>query len=112
MSRIIAFPPARPVVRDSSDIPALDARLSRIEQTDSPDEAMMDLLLVAEADALRALASTRAETLEDATLKLATLLRRVAADGEGFVPEPEMALLRGVLRDLRRLSGGKVAARA
>ena len=112
MSRIIAFPPARPAGPGSTDIAMLDARLSRIERSDSPDEAVMDLIIQAETEALRALANTRAQTLEDATLKLAALLRRIAADGDGFVPENELALLRGILRDLKRLSRGEVAASA
>ena len=54
----------------------------------------MDLVVEAETTALAALAAAPARHYGDATVKLATLLRRVEADDEGFLPAGEMALLR------------------
>lgn len=113
MSRIIAFPLASPAGRAATaDVATLAARLQRIEQSESGDEAIMDLVVEAETTALAALAAAPARHYGDATVKLATLLRRVEADDEGFLPAGEMALLRSALRDLHRLGRSVVAAQA
>ena len=59
-----------------------------------------------------ALATTQSTHLGEVALKLAALLRRAEADGEGLLPDGEMALLRGALRDLRRLGRPPVAVQA
>ncbi|SDC15468.1 hypothetical protein [Belnapia rosea] len=112
MSEIIVFPLARPAARSTEDVVKLADRLHKIERSESGDEAIMDLLVDAELAALDALAAAPAGTHADVTLKLATLLRRVEAEGEGLLPDGEMALLRGALRDMRRLARRLEAARA
>jgi hypothetical protein len=125
MSEIIVFPIARPAKervanqraaigtpRSGEAVATLADRLSKIERSESGDEAIMELLIDAELAALDALAAAQARSHADVTLKLAALLRRVEADDEGLMPEGEVALLRSALRDMRRLSRRPVAARA
>jgi hypothetical protein len=116
MSEIIVFPLARPPApgtpRNGEEVVTLADRLSKIERSESGDEAIMELLVDAELAALDALAVAPARSHADVTLKLATLLRRVEAEEEGLMPEGEIALLRSALRDMRRLARRPVAARA
>ncbi len=128
MSEIIVFPLARPAARRGTQggaqgglhaaphgndaVASLADRLSKIERSESGDEAIMELLVDAELAALDALAAAQARSHADVTLKLAALLRRVEADEEGLMPAGEVALLRSALRDLRRLGRRPVAARA
>jgi hypothetical protein len=112
MSRIIAFPHARLDARQPADIPALAARLAGIERRGSQNEAIMDLVIDAEDAALAALAAAPAHSYADATVKLATVVRRIGEDNEGFLASGDLALLRSALCDLRRLEQTVVAAQA
>jgi hypothetical protein len=128
MSEIIVFPLARPAGRKAAQgsvhgsvhgaprgneaVATLADRLSKIERSESGDEAIMELLVDAEMAALDALAAAQSRSHADVTLKLAALLRRVEAEDEGMMPAGEMALLRSALRDLRRLSRRPVAVGA
>jgi hypothetical protein len=110
MSRIIAFPLARATARRAADVTTLAIRLDRIERTETGDEALMALVADAEAVALDALAGAPARDQAEVTVKLATLLRRVEADDDGFGSAGEIALLRSALRDMRRLARNKAVA--
>jgi hypothetical protein len=112
MSRIIAFPLARQTGGVQAEVTTLAARLHRIEQSESDDEAIMGLVVDAESAALDALAAAPALSYDDAAVKLATLLRRVERDDDGFLPAGEVALLRSALGDLRRLGRSICAAQA
>lgn len=126
MSCVIPFPIRRPATdlappgratgprqaAKRADVASLAARLTRIERSDSVDEAKMEELMDAELAVLDALATTQSTHLGEVALKLAALLRRAEADGEGLLPDGEMALLRGALRDLRRLGRPPVAVQA
>jgi hypothetical protein len=112
MSRIIAFPQARLDARQPADIPALAAQLAEIERSGSPNEAIIDLVIDAEEAVLAALAAAPAHSYADATAKLATVVRRIGVDNEGFLADGDLALLRSALCDLRRLEQTTVAAQA
>ena len=126
MSCVIPFPIRRPATElappgraaglrpaaKRADVAGLAARLSRLERCDSADEAKMEELMDAEIAVLDALAATPSSHIGEVALKLAALLRRTEADGEGLLPDGEMALLRGALRDLRRLGRPPVAVQA
>ncbi|TCZ57858.1 hypothetical protein [Roseicella aquatilis] len=108
MSQVIPFRVAKPVLQ--ADIAALSARLVQVETAETPDEELMDLLLDAESEALGALTRARAETVTEAMLKLATVVRRAGDERDGPLSEAEVGLLRSTLRDLQRLSTGAPAA--
>lgn len=127
MSCVIPFPPRRQAAEPAppgrtaephqaasrrADVPSLAARLQRLERCDNTDEAKMEALIEAELAALEALATTQARHLGEVALKLAALLRRAEGDIEGLLPEGELTLLRGALRDLRRLGRQQVAVQA
>lgn len=126
MSCVIPFPIRRPATElapesrimgarqtvKRADVASLAARLTRIERSDSTDEAKMEELVDAELAVLDALAATPSSHFGEVALKLAALLRRAEAEGEGLLPDGEMALLRGALRDLRRLGRQQVAVQA
>jgi hypothetical protein len=112
MSRIIAFPHARLDACQPADIPALATRLAGIERSGSRDEAIMDLVVDTEEATLAALAAAPAHSYADATVKLATVVRRIGVDSEGFLADGDLALLRSALCDLRRLEQTVVAAQA
>ena len=121
MSCVIPFPlrhqPVEAVVPgratgSQADVPSLAARLQRLERIDAADEGKLEEIVDAEMAVLEALAATKARDFAEVAVKLATLLRRVEARGEDGLPEGEMALLRGAVRDLRRLGRRQVAAQA
>jgi hypothetical protein len=72
----------------------------------------MDLVIDAEEAVLAALAAAPAHSYADATVKLATVVRRIGVDNEGFLADGDLALLRSTLCDLRRLEQTTVAAQA
>jgi hypothetical protein len=114
MSCIIPFPVIRqPVDLASSvpgDVPRLAARLQRIERCESSDEALMETVVDAELAALDALAATQARDDGEVAMKLTALLRRVEANDDAGLASGELALLRGALRDLRRLGRSRLVA--
>lgn len=126
MSCVIPFPIRRPAAEQvppgrahgpghaakRADVASLAARLQRLERSASVDEAKMEELVDAELAVLDALGTTQSSHLGEVALKLASLLRRAEADDEGLLPEGEMTLLRGALRDLRRLGRQQVAVQA
>jgi hypothetical protein len=112
MSSIIAFPHARLDARQPADISALATRLVAIERSGSQNEEIMDLVIDAEEATLAALAAAPAHSYADATVKLATVVRRIGADSEAFLAEGDLTLLRSALRDLRRLEQTVIAAQA
>ncbi|MDO9708018.1 hypothetical protein [Paracraurococcus lichenis] len=103
MSQVIPFRPYQPATLPE-DVASLSARLLQVETAETSDEDLLDLLLEAELAALGALARSRATTLGEAVLKLATLVRRIGQDRDGPLCEGEIGLLRSTLRDLQRLS--------
>jgi hypothetical protein len=116
MSCVIPFPTPRPTVDATlsgpADVPRLAARLQRLERATSSDEGLQERLVDSELATLDALAAARARDHAEVALKLAVLLRRVEATGDDSLSQGELALLRGALRDLRRLGRGAVAAQA
>ena len=110
MSRIIAFPLARPKTRDAGEIPHLAARLARIEESETEDEAVMDLVIDAETLAISALAAAPAASYAEAAVKLAAVVRRAGTDGEGYLAFGELALLKSALDDILRLEQSAATA--
>src|SRR3954467_1025627 len=108
MPQVIPFPSAQAF--PPADIAALSARLVQVETAETNDEELMDLLLEAEARALAALTKARAETVAEAALKLATVVRRAGDDRDGPLSAEEMRLLRSTLRDLQRLNAAPAVA--
>ena len=98
MDTVVRLAAHRPAERG---VPALCARLHRLEEATSPDEATMDVLAGAERRVLGALAGTRAGTPAEVAGKLAVLARRAEA-ADGFLCEAGLVLLRSAPGDLRR----------
>jgi len=102
METVVRLAARRPAERG---VPALCARLRRLEEATSPDGATMDVLAGAERRVLGALAGTPAEVAG----KLAVLARRAEA-ADGLLCEAGLALLRSALGDLRRLDPAAAVA--
>jgi hypothetical protein len=106
MDTVVRLAAHRPAERG---VPALCARLHRLEEATSPDEATMDVLAGAERRVLGALAGTRAGTPAEVAGKLAVLARRAEA-ADGLPCDAGLALLRSALGDLRRLDPAAAVA--
>ncbi len=103
MASILPFPTAIPA---EQPLAALAARLRLLESIESPDEAVMDTVSDEQQRLLASAAAMPAHGLTDVACKLATLLRRAAAQ-DGLLEPAELDLLASTLADVQGLAAAR-----
>jgi hypothetical protein len=103
MASIIPFPTATLI---DQPIAELTARLRLLESVESADETVMDTVSDEQQRVLASVIATPARGLTDIESKLATLLRRAAAQ-DGMLDTAELALLASSLADVQQLAAAR-----